>query len=177
MTLVHGGRLKRRRRRRRYGFCCQANIQILLSLLLLLNWSPPPDGMHIVERWCYTYFTKAKDKLDSVTILLNTLRCTRYRCPSPGVFHFKPLIYSSSPSLSAFAAAASVSLASSRSITACYHQHIPNRAPSFLFVASQSSRNYHVEMYSATMFCLFRMYVSIVSNSASAPTASSEVYY
>ena len=68
-----------------------------------------------------------------------------------------PLFYSSSPSLSVFAAAVAVSRAPSRSSPACSHHRIPTYAPHFLSAASHRSRIGRVTIYCATVFCLRRM--------------------
>ena len=39
-----------------------------LLLILLIDRSLCPDGMHIVGRWCSTPFIEAKETLDSVLI-------------------------------------------------------------------------------------------------------------
>ena len=95
--------------------------------------------------------------------------------PQPGSLPSNSLRYYSSPSFSASVDTTAVYLAPSRSMTTYYHQQIPTRASFFLYVASQRSRSDHVAMYYATMFCLFLMYVSIVSNPASALDASVKV--
>ena len=140
-------------------------------LLILLERALFPNGVRIVGKWCSTPCTEANETLDYVPILLVTLRCTFYRCPSPGVFRFIPLLYSSSPSLSPYVSVASVFCAPDISRPACSHHCIPIRAPWVLSVASQRSRSDRVTMYCATVFCLCRMYVS---NPASALDASSK---
>ena len=89
-------------------------------------------------------------------------------------FHF-PLYYSI-PFLSTFSAVSAVSLAPTRSMPACSHQHILTRFPCFLSVALQRSRSDSVEMYCTTILYLFWMYVSIVSNPASSLAASDKIY-
>ena len=62
--------------------------QIFWYLLLLVNWFPCPDGVHIVGRWCSTPCTEAKETLYSVPILWIMLNSTRYPCFIPGGFYF-----------------------------------------------------------------------------------------
>ena len=66
-----------------------------------------------------------------------------------------PLLYSSSPSLSASAAAADVSLSPSRSSTDFSQNLRPTCAPRFLSTASHRSRIVRVVIYYTTVFCLF----------------------
>ena len=86
------------------------------------------------------------------------------------------LIYSSILYLSASSAAAAVSLALDKSIPAYYYHRIPTRSPCFLSAASQRSINDRVAIYCATVFCLWKMYVSIGSNPACVLAASADVY-
>ena len=82
------------------------------------------------------------------------------------------------PSLSVSAAsAAAVCLDPARSISACSHYSIPANDTCFLSTASHRSISDCIAIYRATVFYLRRMYVSIVSNPASALAASAEVYY
>ena len=97
------------------------------------------------------------------------LRCTRYSCPGPGVFHFNSLLYYSNLYFLASPDTTAVYLDPSRSMTTYYNQQIPTHSPFFLSVASQRSRSDHVAMYYATMFCIFLMYVSIVSTPCLCP--------
>ena len=86
--------------------------------------------------------------------------------PQPRSLPFKPLRYSSITFSSISAAVVAISLDPDRSIPACSHRLIPNRSTFFLSVATQRSRSDCVAMYCATVFCLRRMYVSIISNPA-----------
>ena len=104
------------------------------------------------------------------------LRCTRYSCPIPGVLHFNSLLYYYNLYFLASANTTAVYLDPPISMTTYYHQQIPTRDPFFLSVASHRSRSDHVAMYYATTLCLCLMYVSIVSNPASALAASAKVY-
>ena len=89
---------------------------------------------------------------------------------------FYPLLYSSHPSYSAFAAAAIISFAPAISMLYCYHHHTHTRPPCFLSVASQRFRSDRVAMYCDTVFYLCQMYASIVSIPTLALAASVEVY-
>ena len=46
--------------------------------------------MRIVGWWCYTPYTEAKEKLDSVPIWFIEILCTHCCCPRSGVFRFNP---------------------------------------------------------------------------------------
>ena len=132
--------------------------------------------MRIAGQWCFTLFTEAKGTLDYVPNCLNVLSCIIYRCPGTGVLISPPLCYSSIPSSSTSAAAA-VSLAFARSMSACSHHCTPIRAPSVFSYASHRSRSNRVEMYCADVFCLYPMYYSIVSKPASYLSVAAKVYY
>ena len=84
-----------------------------------------------------------------------------------------PLRHYYPPSLSAAAAAASLSPA--KLSPACSHRCIYTRIPGALSEPSHSSNSDRVAMYYATMFCRRRMYSSIVKNPASSLAVSVEV--
>ena len=108
--------------------------------------------------------------------LINYATLYPLQLPQPGSLPSNSLRYYSSPSFSASVDTTAVYLAPSRSMTTYYQQQIPTRAPFFLSVASRRSRSNHAEMYYAKILCIFLMYVSIVSNLASALAASAKVY-
>ena len=90
------------------------------------------EGVLIVGWWCSTPCTNSKETLDSVPIWFSLLLCIRFWSSISRGLPFYPLpphIYSSIPSSWASIAAASVYLVPARSIPACFHYHIPNRAP------------------------------------------------
>ena len=61
-----------------------------LLLVLIIDRSPCPDGVHIVGRWCSKTCTESKETIYYVHIWLVTICCTIYCFPSPGVFRFTP---------------------------------------------------------------------------------------
>ena len=61
-----------------------------ILLLLLLDRYLYTNGVCILWWWCSAPYIESKLTLDSVPIWLIMLRCTLYRCPIPGVFHFIP---------------------------------------------------------------------------------------
>ena len=80
-----------------------------------------------------------------------------------------------SPIISVTATATSI-LAPTKLIPACYHHHIPNRAPSALSKPSHRSNSDRVEMYCVTVFLRCQMYSSIVWNPASFLAVAAELY-
>ena len=115
--------------------------------------------MHIVGWWFYTPCKEAKETLDSVPNWLNFILVISTGAPSRESSFFS--LYHSS-TLSSSASAASVSLAPTRSMSTCYHRHIPTCDPSILSGPSHRSRSYRVPIHCAAMFCLLQMYSSIV---------------
>ena len=106
-----------------------------------------------------------------VPIWFISILCTRCCCLIYG-----GLLYYSSPSFYASAAADAVSLAPAKSITDCFHHRIPTCAPLFLYATSQRSKIDRVAIYCAAIFCLYQMQVSIGSNPASSISTSAKVY-
>ena len=107
-------------------------------LLLILDRPPCPDGMLIVERWCSTPCTEAKETLDSVPYLVDFDTLYFLFClPSPGVFLSSPC-HSSPPSVSFTAAAAS--RAPDRSITAFSQHRIQTCTPGSRYLLLEIGR-------------------------------------
>ena len=101
-------------------------------IFLLLLTGIRIEVMRIVGWCCSTSCTESKETLDYVPIWFSLLLCIRcWYSISRGLpfYPLPPHIYSSIPSSWASIAAASVYLVPARSIPACFHYHIPNRAP------------------------------------------------
>ena len=144
-------------------------------IILLLNWYPLPNGVCILGQWCSTPCTEAKATLNYVPIWLILLHFIFYRCPSPEVFLFIPLSYSSIPSSSASAVAVAISLGPAISMPAFSRHRTPTRTPCVLSVASHRPRINHLAMYCATVFCLHQMYTSFISKPISSLATSDKL--
>ena len=108
------------------------------------------------------------------------INCTiLYLLPLPHIRESSVLtffLYSSRPSSFVVSAAAAVSLAPARSTPAYSNHYIFTLSPCFVSAASQMPRSYCVAIYCVNIFWIHQMYFYIISNPASAISASTKVY-